>query len=303
MIKRIAVLCLAFLLVVSLVSCSTGSSEQPSSNEAVNDEYQEKDREEIQNALNIKLLNEDLAKQKLIKDVSMSIETVTYDPLLTQLIKEIQAVGGYVQVSEVDGKGHTYANDRKARIVAYIPYDKLNTFTGQVSSIGNVTYNRETVQEVTTTLADVESRIKALRIEQDSLLSILKKADNLEDIQSIQDRLANVCAKLEIYETKLRNYEDTIFYCTVTLSIREVKSLTPTEQNIWQVIGNNLMGNLNNIGEGILWVFVLVTSSLPYIALVVLFVLFVIFGIRFSLKKIRRKNKVIQTPPTNTPES
>ena len=229
--------------------------------------------------------NSGLDVRKLIKDVSLTIQTKTFDDFMSGLQNEIDQYGGYVQKSNIAGNSYTSSSNRSATVVAKIPADKLDGFLSLVSSAGNVVSKTENVQDVTSNYIDTESHISALKTEQDSLLKLLEKADNLSDILSIQDRLTDV-------RTELESYDNLVAYSTVTMEIREVEQIKPAEKlGMWQEIGSNLTKNLTDIGHGFRSFFIWFVSALPYLLLIAVVVTAVILIIRKCAKKKIRNEK------------
>ncbi len=247
--------------------------------------------------------NTDLDARKLIKNAEMGIETQSFDDFMTELQQQIKSCGGYVEQSRVSGNSYTSTAMRSANVTARIPADQLDAFTAQVSTLGIVTSKSEDVKDVTMDYVDMESRIKSLRTEQDSLLKLLESAKDLDTILKIQSRLTEVRSDLESYEAKIRKYDNLVAYSTVTMNIREVKRVTePGEQGMWQQIGTNLSNNLYDIGQALRGLFVWLVSALPYLLLIALIVGVIVVIVRVST---RRRRKKIQdnwpeppTPPT-----
>ena len=243
----------------------------------------------------------DAQTRKLIKDVSMDVETKEFDTFVAKLQTEIAAQGGYVQKSEINNGG--YSSDyRYTSLVARIPAEKLGAFTGAVSSLGNVVSQSESVQDVTMTYVDMESKLKALRTEQASLLKLLENANNLSDILTIQNRLTEVRGSIESYESQLRTYDNLVAYSTVTMEIREVERETVVKkQTMWQEIGGNFTQNLTAIGKGFRAFFVWVISVSPYQILLALFGAVIWLIVRRSLRKSREIRKTMPATPMVPP--
>lgn len=69
---------------------------------------------------------------------------------------------------------------------------------------------------------------KALETEQERLLALLEKAENVEDIITIENRLSDVRYELENYESQIRLLDNQIDYSTVYVDISEVSRVTDT---------------------------------------------------------------------------
>ena len=235
-------------------------------------------------------------ERKLIKTVSINAETEHYDDLIPALDERIVALGGYVESRETGN----YSRDRRwSRMTVRIPADQLSEFIAHVGENANVLSTSEQTQDVTLQYADTEAKITALKTEQNRLLELLSEAQNLSEILEIEARLSDVTYELERYESQKRSYDNRIVYATVTLSIQEVRTLTPVEEpTVWKRIRDGFLNSLEGVGDGLVDVFVLVTAGSPYLLVYGL----VIWGIVALIRKLRRKpQKIKQSPPSETP--
>lgn len=206
--------------------------------------------------------------QKLIKTVSMDMETKEFDTLLENIRSKVQELGGYIENSEVSGSSYySVYESRYAWMTLRIPADKLDGFVTIVSGLGNVTSKNESVQDITLQYVDVESHKKALETEQERLLQLLEKAESMEDIIAIESRLSEVRYELQSYGSTLRTYDNQVNYSTVSLSIREVERVTPTveEPTFLEEIQYRLSDNLYDIRQGARGFAIWLISSLPYL--------------------------------------
>ena len=113
--------------------------------------------------------NEEVVKTecKLIRTVEMNLETENYDSLMKGLEQEIQSLGGYIEYKDAyhgnyNSRVNGYRN-RHANITARVPAEKLDEFTGRVAEIGNITYESESVEDVTLQYVDLSSHKKMLQ--------------------------------------------------------------------------------------------------------------------------------------------
>lgn len=225
------------------------------------------------------------ANGKLIKDTVINLETKAFDEFVANVKEQAALYGGYVQSSDKAGNSYYSNENRFATFVLRIPSEKLEEFTNFVSEQANVTSSTESVRDVTLDYVDTESRVTALKTEQQRLLELMDSAESLTDILAIESRLTEVRYELESYEARLRNYDNLISYSTVTLQIEEVERVISTRsQGIWQEIYNKLSNNLYNLGKGLRSLFVGVVSSSPYIILC----LIIAYLISRLIKKIKK---------------
>lgn len=191
--------------------------------------------------------------RKLIRTVNMEVETEDFDRLLQAVNTKITALGGYTEQSEVSGNRTNYYGEpvpRYASITARIPSKNLDAFVLEVETNGNVISKSETTEDVTLRYSDIESRKKSLEIEQERIWALLEKADTLEAVISLEERLSEIRYDLESMGSQLRLYDNQVDYSTIWLSISEVTSrLTPTAPlTASQRMQHGFQDNLNRLG-------------------------------------------------------
>ena len=186
-------------------------------------------------------------ERKLIRTVSMNVETTEFDALITSIQENVSRLKGYIQQSDISGNSITEqgrSSGRYGSMTIRIPADSLNDFVTQVEADGNVTYKSENVSDVTLQYSDVESRLKTLRTEQERLWELLAIADTTEAIIALEERLTEVTIEIESSESRLRYLDNSVTYSTVTLSIDEVDTESPTQpENIFQQIRRGFSQN------------------------------------------------------------
>ena len=243
------------------------------------------------------------AGRKIIKNGDLSIQTREFDEFLTNLNRSILSVGGYVEASSINGNSYNKNRMRSADVTARIPADQLDAFCDQVSELGNVTYKNLYTRDVTLTYVDLESHVKALRTEQQTLMDLLAKAEKVEDIILIQNRLSDVLYEIESYESTLRTFDDQIAYSSVHLSIQEVQRETAVEkETAGQEIARRFKENLEDVKEGFARFGINFVSDLPVIIVWVVFlgiivcvvVLIVKGGARRKARREKRKALKLQ---------
>ncbi len=311
--RRLAVICLAGGMLVSLTGCSssakfasgmTEDSVARVENTSVMDmggSYltEESKWEETMTAEEASVEVDDNAasvqsNRKLIKTVDMDVETREFDKVMSSLEEQISALGGYIEnMDTYNGSSYSYyRSTRSAGMTIRIPKDKLDGFLETVSEISNVVRRSEKVEDVTLAYVDLESHKNALRTEQTRLLELLEKAESIEDILTIEQRLSEVRYALESMESQLRTYDNKVDYSTVYLSVEEVKELTPVaEETVGERIVNGFKESLRDIGEGIQEFGIWFVVHIPYMVVWGIILVAAVVVIK-KLRRRRRERKV-----------
>ncbi len=224
--------------------------------------------------------------RKLIKNVTMELETKEFDSFIPSLEAQISASGGYIQNSSVRGSGtHRYAS-----VTARIPADALDSFCSGVSEIANVVMRSENTNDVTLSYYDMESHMKALRSEYDTLIGILEKCTDLKDVISVQSRITEVLYQIESYKTQLNNYDNLVAYSTVNLYVNEVERETVVvEQTLGSRIADGFMRTVDDIVDDVKDLTVDIAANSPYIVIWALIILAFILFIRALIRRWNRK--------------
>ncbi len=226
--------------------------------------------------------------RKLIREMSLRVETEAFDSLLSQIEGKISQCGGYAENTKINAD---YRDLRNASMTIRIPADRLEDFAGQISEISNVVYRTESNKDITTQYVDTKSHRDALKVEQERLLALLGKAENLTEILEIERRLTEVRYELESMEATLRTYDNQVEYATIYLDISEVKVYTETEEKgFWENLVDRFMDSLEGLGDFFVTLFSFLVIALPYLVLFVAVPLLILF-VLLRRKKKRNANR------------
>lgn len=214
------------------------------------------------------------SNRKLIRNTNMEVETEQFDSFLSTLITQISTLGGYVENSSVSGNSirNNEPIPRYASITARIPHNHMDGFITTIESAGNVINKSESISDVTLQYNDMESRKKTLSVEQDRIWALLEKAESIETVIVLEQRLSEIRYELESMESQLRLYDNQVDYSTVYLNINEVTSLTPTQpESSGERMQKGFTDNLKAVSRGLTtFVIWLITFSPIWIPLVII---------------------------------
>lgn len=234
------------------------------------------------------------AGRKLIKNVNMSVEIENFDELLVGIQSKVEELGGYIENLNAGSNRNYYGGEnlKYANITARIPGERLVEFVHMVDVSSNVMSRSEYLDDVTLKYVDLESHKKMLLVEQDALLTLLEKAETVEDIITIETRLSEVRYQVESMEVQLRTFDNQVNYSTVSLNINEVLHLTPVvEKGSIEKIKTGFSENIFQIGRSTKSFIVDTIIALPYLVLWLIFIVIAIKIIKVFFKKHRGNYK------------
>lgn len=232
------------------------------------------------------LQSEAIDSRKLIKNISLSVETKDYDNYIAGIRNNVTASGGYIETSNESN----YSELRGFTATIRIPVGKTDSFTEFASKNVTVMEHSESVEDVTEKYVDIQARIKVYKAEEESLIEIMKQADNVTDLLSVKEQLAEVRAQIESYTAQIKSLENQTDYSTITLNVDEVEREVESE-GYWSKIWNNIVEGFKNVGKFITSLFAFVLSAIPYLILLAIITVITIVSIRFFKKKKKSDKK------------
>ena len=237
--------------------------------------------------------------RKYIRNAELAVQTLEFDSFISDVVSRMKELGGYIE-SNVTGKsGYNYyyyegsgSQNRKAEMVLRIPAEHLDEFLETVNGLGVVISRNETAADVTENYTDVEAKLASLNTEYDSLLKLLEKAETLNDIITLQDRLTNVRYEIEKCEKSLRSYDAQIAYSKVSLTVYEVERAAQVEEETFgQEVSRRFRESLEDVGEGFKDFAAWFIGDLPRIIIWLMFLVVIpLVIVLIIVKSVKRKN-------------
>ncbi len=309
--KKVFCLVASFILILSLLGCgsadkntayesmnfagpsysasdSNGGFYSKDSYDFVSEEYEESVSTTSQNTQN----NINDSARKLIKTYNLDVETEEYDELLETLEERVKALKGYIQdMNSYNGSKYS-KRVRSASITVRVPVNNLDEFIDFVGGASNITRKNISVEDITLQYVDTESRKAAYEIEQERLLALLEKTENINDMIVIEERLSQVRYELESQGSRLRTFDNLVDYATVYLSISEVEQYTaPEPEKYWDRVSRAFTNGLHNVGNGFKEFFVKFCGALPGLVTFIVIVLLAVFVIS-KISKIGSRKRI-----------
>lgn len=276
--KRISIVGIVLLL---LTGCA---SKMNYSNEMTSDLYMP----EVQEGFGSKdeMLSQDFVatERKQIVSASLAFKTQQFEDMIATLESIVGDVGGYIQ----NGNQELYQVDsRFGEYVLRIPTDKMETVIDELSVLGTLVSRSDHVDDITQSYTDIELHLQMLETEYTRLLELLEKAENIETVLLVEQRLSDVLYQIESYKTQLKNYDLQIKYSTLTISIREIAPTIQTSTSMWGEIQQQFILSIDTLIQGTQSLIVFVVGNVLYIILFALlgYGVYYLIKKRMSLKK------------------
>ena len=168
-------------------------------------------------------------ERQIIKTVSIQAETKSFDSAISSINDYVAEFGGYIESSEQSGVSLDFAGryyERYARYTLRIPAENLESFIGKVGGALNIVNNNGKRDDISAEYYDIVSRLETLEAEKEALQKMYEKAETIDYMLQVQQRLYDVIEEIEAYTTRLNYYKSQVAYSTVHLSVSEVIEYT-----------------------------------------------------------------------------
>jgi hypothetical protein len=243
--------------------------------------------------------------EKLIYTGSISVESKEFDKTVDAAKRLADLLGGYIESSNTNGetyypKGSGLATviNRNAAITYRVPQAKFDSFFSAVGKLGNVVSSSMNVQNVTAQYVDTEARLSTLKVEEQRLLELLKKAAKIEDMITLESKLSDVRYQIESQTGSLRYLQTKVDYSTITLTIREVSDYSdnvPAVRTFWQRLADAFEQSGRGFVHGVQGVILAIVRNLIGLLLAAALIAVLLL---YARRLIRRK----RLPPSAEPE-
>jgi len=241
----------------------------------------------------------DIADQmgsKIIKSGYMSIETVKFEETTSAITRKVQQAGGFIASSNVQGwskEEAAYKPLRRANYRIRIPGEKFEQFMTDVGEMGNVTTSETWGEDVTDKYFDTEARLKSLTMQEERLLTLLSKAEQLSDIIEIERELSSVRYQIESLTGTLRKYDNLVAYSTLEIDVVEVEEFTGQKEKpdgLWDKIVYTLKNSIKGVAKLAEGLLLFLVAAIPYVLLFGFAFIMIFALVKFIRKQVKYKS-------------
>lgn len=236
---------------------------------------------------------------KKIYRATLELQTLEFEKANEDIDRLIDEVGGWVEQKDVSTYSSSY---RSAYYTVRVPAAKFESFCAGVGELCHVTYSTSSAEDISESYYDTKARLDTAQIKLARLQELLKDADNMADIITIESAISDTEYQIDALSGTLRSYDSLVDYATVCLNLNEVYRLSSTEdapKSFGEKLSNAFSEGVKDAGELLediaIW--------LAYNWLMVIIWLVVILGLLFGIRalyrsagrvKVGKKNKKAQ---------
>jgi hypothetical protein len=231
--------------------------------------------------------NED---RKLIKRANIRIKAENLEAADISITGLMEKHSAYSASTVVKKSSYNY--------VIRVPFSAYKAFLAGMDGIGTVLDRSESVEDATIRYYDLEGRLDTKKELLKTFQSYLGKAKNIEEILSVEKRIAELQSDIDRTGKEFRNLSNRVDYATIELVILGPVIISQPDRNpILAVRIKGLFSDFGSFLSDLAVVFIgIVIYGIP-ILLLVLFFYWILFGKIGILKKLWRMAAGRKRPP------
>lgn len=213
-----------------------------------------------------------LYERKMIKNGYIIISSNKPKDLETQIINTLKDCQGYIVNTSQSGNDENYHSE----LIVKIPYEEFDMFIVKIKDFGEVKHTDISTQDVTEEYIDLEARKNTLKVQEQRLIEMLGKAENVEELLKVENELSRIRYELEKVEGRIRYLNNSVSYSTLRISIQQkVEPTKPQVDSVWDEIWFSFTDGIGTFFnailvfvKGIVWLLPFLVVGVPIILIV-----------------------------------
>lgn len=175
------------------------------------------------------LINEtQVADRWLVRNGSLTLEVLDIPQARQEAIRILRAAGGYIENESMSGEPL-----RMGSMTARVPVQKYEATMEQLKKGTRVLSESTNTEDVTTQAVDAQARLKVLRAEEQSLLSLYSRARNVDEILKLRSQLSTIRQEIESVDAQLKNLARMSALSTITINYQIPVNLPQAAPSDW----------------------------------------------------------------------
>ena len=229
-----------------------------------------------------------ISGQKLIRTASLEMETTEFETTNAAVEDLVAQMGGYMEQSNLR---NTRSGYRYADYTIRIPAERFTEFLNQAGELCHETWRSVSQEDISEVYYDTQGRLNTQQIKLERLQELLKKADNMEDIITIESAISETEQQIDNLSGTLRRYDGKVDYATVELTLSEVYKYSNVEE-VPDSFGSRLASSFSRGWNSFVDSMEDLAVSLAYSWMwLVIWVVIIVAAVRVVRKKVRIRRK------------
>jgi hypothetical protein len=212
----------------------------------------------------------DLAERKIVKTGEITVEVPAVGAAVGELRAMALSLEGYVSDSRTGGE------DEAATVTLRVPADRFDEALDRLHAMdGEVRAEATRDEDVTSSIVDLEARIRNLQASEEQYRLLLQRAEKIDDVLAVQSRLDEVRGEIEQLTAQLTQLKGLAAMSTLTVTL--VPASTPVEDATEAWDPDSTFGNAaaalvsagQTVADAAIWLLIVGLPILVIVAIIV----------------------------------
>lgn len=202
--------------------------------------------------------------RKVIKNANLTLQVVDVQSAYDKAVMSVEGSGGYVQDA-------TFWDDNDksgASLVVRVPERSFPDLLADLRELGEIKKERLYSQDVSMEYYDIQARLRNLQTQEERLLIILGKAEQVSDILMVEKELERVRGEVESLQGRIQYFDHIVAMATVAVNLEEPGRGTGGGViDLWDRIGAAFWETVREMGELAVRALVFAGRMVPWLIL------------------------------------
>lgn len=207
-------------------------------------------------------------EKKIIRFCTLFIQENDLSKLSDNIQKKTNELGGYIESENL--------MEERLTTVVRIPSDKFDEFIAFTEKGYTVVNKNITTDNITDAYVDNDARLKNLRAQEDQILTILKKANTVDEVLKVQAELYRIRGEAEALEAKKKSWDRQVDFSSITINadkkmiVPDSKKTIISGSEFFKAIGKGFTNSSVSVILFIENILIFIISNIIVIAILVL---------------------------------
>ncbi len=175
--------------------------------------------------LNHGMLVRSKTPEMIIRTANVRMRVEDYKKSRASIEKAVLAAGGYVANENEQTSSYSITNE----LVIRVTNNAFSQLLNDVAAFGTEVHSKNSAsQDVSDAFVDLQSRIKTKKEVEARYIELLKRANTITDILSIENNIRVIREEIEAKEGQLKYLGDQVSYSTINLSVYQTIEGAPS---------------------------------------------------------------------------
>jgi len=203
----------------------------------------------------------------LIRTANLSVRVASSQSALVEAERIAKAQGGFTTGTH---HSRTEGSLGTATATIRVPVRTFDAALNALRALGEVELDESNSDDVTMQVTDIEARLKVMRAEEDSYVTMLRAARRVGELLEIKERLSSVRQEIESLDSQRKALRNQASYSTINVTFTEKPRAGEPKPadwsgDTWSNAVNGLMGVLRALGQTVIYLFVYSPIWLPIV--------------------------------------